>query len=494
MQVHQNLKVLFFLNRKKAAKDGYAPIWVRITINSRQESFSLGVKAHPEHWDNDNKKVALKTEDARRVNSKINNTRQAIEKHFLILEAGNDLVTPQMVKSAYLNKVQVSPRKENTGLIKTLPGKIDVLLSRYREGEVERKKIKKIIDQDVKADRQKHYDIALRKLILDVTELTRESNLLFDNKDLVKTLGNINDEHILNFLGRVLAGQRAGSTLGRWRVTKTHLINFVWFRFKKIDIPLHDIAQAFAMDFYDFLTVQGDCNNNAAMKHVKNAKQLFNRAVTKGWLLRNPIERYKIKYEDPDIIPLEIEDLLKLINTDFGHKLNQIRDVFLFSCFTGYAYEDARSLTTDDLFKGVDGKKWIRTSRQKTEVPEGVPLLPIPLQIIEAYKDHPCRVVYNKIIPVFTNQYYNRLLKEIAVLAGVKIDLTTHVARHTFATTILLENDVPLSTVAKSLGQKSVRSAEKYAKATRRKLSRNMLLVEQKLFDSSGSLKNAGHL
>lgn len=118
-----------------------------------------------------------------------------------------------------------------------------------------------------------------------------------------------------------------------------------------------------------------------------------------------------------------------------------------------------------------------------------MPLLPLPLKLIEKYKDHPCRSFNGKLIPIYSNQYYNRNLKVIAEKTGICIDLTTHIARHTFATVITLENDVPIATVKKLMGQKTLRATEKYAKATQKKISRNMAILEAKLFTKNGELR-----
>ncbi|WP_217607208.1 site-specific integrase, partial [Chitinophaga sp. GbtcB8] len=209
-------------------------------------------------------------------------------------------------------------------------------------------------------------------------------------------------------------------------------------------------------------------------------------------LLKAPYRWFTLRRNGGSLCPeFTVEELIRLINTDLGNRLNTVRDAFPFSCFTGFAYEDAKQLVTGDLFMGIDGKLWVKTGRIKTDVRESVPLLPIALLILEKYKGHPCRIREGKLVPIYSNQYYNRCLKEIAEKCNIRADLTTHYARHTFATTITLENEVPLVTVAKMLGLKSVRTAEKYAKATQRKISRNMSRLQHELFDEKGNLKAA---
>ncbi|ULT46385.1 hypothetical protein KRR40_26700 [Niabella defluvii] len=123
----------------------------------------------------------------------------------------------------------------------------------------------------------------------------------------------------------------------------------------------------YASEMYEYLLLIDDCQNNAAMRHIKLLKQIFDRAVDKGYQLKNPVHKYRCKYIDPMPKPLVLEAVLKLIETDFNEQLNEYRDMFIFMCFTGYHYEELRRLEISDIFIGQDGKKWIATKRAKTE-------------------------------------------------------------------------------------------------------------------------------
>ncbi len=153
----------------------------------------------------------------------------------------------------------------------------------------------------------------------------------------------------------------------------------------------------------------------------------------------------------------------------------------MFCCFTGYAYLDVYNLTPENIVTGVDGNKWVVKDREKTKTPEQIPLLPIALEIIERYKNHPTCVNKNSLLPVNSNQRYNGYLKEIADVCGIKKHLTTHTARHTFATTVTLEHDVPIETVSQMLGHKNIRTTQIYAKVTQRKISNNMEELKKRL-------------
>lgn len=184
-----------------------------------------------------------------------------------------------------------------------------------------------------------------------------------------------------------------------------------------------------------------------------------------------------------------MQDVSSIYHTDFEDDLlNRVRDVFIFGCFTGYAYQDLKALSPSHVVIGIDGKKWLQFNRGKTNGKEDVPILKLPELIMEKYRDHPICLRKGKLLPVPSNRVYNVELKKIASHCGITRDLTTHIARHTFATTITLENDVPLPTVQKMLGHNSIRTTEKYAKVTRTKVSRNMDRLDHELFDANGSL------
>jgi hypothetical protein len=253
---------------------------------------------------------------------------------------------------------------------------------------------------------------------------------------------------------------------------------------------LEDIEMALAVNFFHYLTME-NIGDNTAMKYVKTLKQIIDRAIDEGWIKHNSITGFKCTYVDPDRETLEQHEILEMYNKPIQIKrLEEVRDVYVFCCFTGYAYETVYKLEPGNIFKGLDGKPWITKDRQKTGVEETVPLLPIPLAIIEKYKNHEYCVSENKLLPVNSNFRYNAYLKELAVICKISKDLTTHTARHTFATTVTLENDVPIETVGKMLGHKDLRSTQKYAKITKRKISNNMNVLRARIFSEDGVLKS----
>ncbi len=304
-------------------------------------------------------------------------------------------------------------------------------------------------------------------------------------KSLMQAFKLHNDE----FSERVSKNKGTSGTLARYERLKDKVQAFLKKKYKLADMALEDIEMALAVNFFHYLTME-NIGDNTSMKYVKTLKQIIDRAIDEGWIKHNAISGFKCTYVDPDRETLELHEIMDMYNKVLPIKrLREVRDVYVFCCFTGYAYETVYKLEPANIFKGLDGKPWITKDRQKTGVEETVPLLPIALAIIEKYKNHEYCLSENKLLPVNSNFRYNAYLKELAVICGINKDLTTHTARHTFATTVTLENDVPIETVGKMLGHKDLRSTQKYAKITKRKISNNMRALESKIFGEQGLLK-----
>jgi site-specific recombinase XerD len=238
-------------------------------------------------------------------------------------------------------------------------------------------------------------------------------------------------------------------------------------------------------EFEHFLLTQHKLQNNTAHKYIKNLKKIMNMAVGLDWIPSNPFNQFKCSYHSPEREVLTPDELQKIMNKKLDSKrLEEIRDVFIFCCYTGFAYVDVYKFDKDAVTKGIDGENWIYTNRNKTGTKENVPLLPIPMQIIQKYKDDEYCVNYNKLLPVNSNQRYNNYLKELATICGIKKHLTTHIARHTFATTVTLANGVPIETVSAMLGHSSIRTTQIYAKVVEKKVSDDMKLLKQKFANS----------
>lgn len=268
----------------------------------------------------------------------------------------------------------------------------------------------------------------------------------------------------------------------RFDLTRQKVAAFLQHKYKLADRPLKDTHPVFGDDLKHYLTTVENISANTALKYVKNAKQVFQYAVVHGYIQVNPLLSFKCPYKNPKRERLTWKELLDLHEKDMPiARLQEVKDVYVFTCFTGYAYSDIYALTPDDVMHWIDGSKWLIKDRSKTQGKSNVPLMEIPLAIIEKYRHHPYCQQFNRLLPVNTNEKYNAYLKEIAVIAGINKNLTTHTARHTFATTVLLENDCPIESASEMLGHASIRTTQIYAKTTDVKVSNNMKQVREKI-------------
>jgi site-specific recombinase XerD len=209
---------------------------------------------------------------------------------------------------------------------------------------------------------------------------------------------------------------------------------------------------------------------------------MVNMAVIMDWLAKDPFAKYRQHFDKVERFYLTKEELSAIENKKFSiERLQTVKDLFLFSCYTGLAYIDTMNLTAGNIIKGIDGNDWLITSRQKTDTDVRVPLLPQAEELIKKYKDHPKAANHGTLFPVISNQKTNAYLKEIADLCNINKAITFHIARHTFATTITLSNGVPIESVSKMLGHTTIRSTQVYAKVVEQKLSEDMQNLKKRM-------------
>ena len=280
----------------------------------------------------------------------------------------------------------------------------------------------------------------------------------------------------------------APATIKRYDTALKHVSRFIKGHFKTDDIAINLVNYKFITDFEFYLKSERNCSHNTAIKYIKNFKKIVRLALANNWIDKDPFLNYntKIKQVDREYLTTdEIETLKsKKLHTP---RLEQVRDIFIFSCFTGLAYIDVKKLTKNDIVKGIDGELWIKIKRAKTKTTSNIPILPTALHIIEKYKNYFDLKSMDTLLPVLSNQKSNAYLKEIAILCIISKNLTTHLARHTFATTVTLSNGVPIESVSKMLGHKSLRTTQHYAKILDRKVSDDMAILKSKLDNLSKS-------
>ncbi len=218
------------------------------------------------------------------------------------------------------------------------------------------------------------------------------------------------------------------------------------------------------------------------MKYIACVKKMAIRALRNGWLQRDPFIGFNLALREVEREALTAEELETMAGKNFvTDRLAQVRDIFLFSCFTGLAYADLQKLRRSEISTGIDGGKWIFTRRQKTDTASRIPILPMAQEILDRYANHPQCKAKDKVLPILSNQKMNAYLKEIGDCCGITKRLTFHIARHTFATTITLSNGVPIETVSKMLGHRNLKTTQHYAKILDRKVSQDMQALKEKL-------------
>lgn len=277
-----------------------------------------------------------------------------------------------------------------------------------------------------------------------------------------------------------LAGiSKSKATVQKYDRCYRRVQEFLKTKYNLSDIPLVEIGHKFITDLECYLRTVSQCNENTTAKFLQTFKMIIIRARNNGYIKGDPFSNYRIRLKRIDRGYLTEEELSAIMGKEFATKrLSQVRDIFIFSCYTGLAYIDIKELTADNIRTSFDGNQWIMTHRHKTETPVNVPLLDIPKQLVTKYRG---TTKDGKLLPVLSNQKMNAYLKEIATLCGIEKNITFHLARHTFATTITLSQGVPIESVSKMLGHTNIQTTQIYARITNDKISRDMAVLSSKM-------------
>lgn len=287
----------------------------------------------------------------------------------------------------------------------------------------------------------------------------------------------------------LIGKEYAAATLVRYETSLKHTIDFMMWKYKISDIDIRKIDHEFITSYEFYLKTKCNCCQNTTAKYIKNFGKIIRICLANGWIQKNPFINHKSKLVEVERAFLSQDEIDVMFNKNFSvDRLNQVKDIFLFSCFTGLAYADVKKLSHKNIGIGVDGERWIFINRAKTDTRSNIPLLPIASAIIEKYQDHPQVVNQDKLLPILSNQKMNSYLKEIADLCGIQKELTFHIARHTFATTVTLSNGIPIESVSKMLGHKNLKTTQHYAKILDLKVSNDMKLLREK-FGNKSDLK-----
>ena len=299
-------------------------------------------------------------------------------------------------------------------------------------------------------------------------------------------LGTIRQE--IKEMEKVVNIDYAPVTINRYKNVLKKLENSIPTFYDKEDITFHELTPEFIKAFDLHLKTEVGLCRNTIVRYMKCFKKITNMALAKGWMKKDAFYGYKMEQDETAPVFLTYNELQTVMNKEFTiPRLALVRDIFIFACFTGLAFVDVSTLKKEDLMQDNNGDWWIRKGRiklmhqRKASSICNIPLLPVPLAILKKYENNPVCIKKGYCLPVPCNQKMNSYLKEIADFCGIKKNITTHTARHTFGTTITLANNVPLQDVSVMLGHASTRMTQHYARVMNASLKKSMIHVKEQL-------------
>ncbi len=332
--------------------------------------------------------------------------------------------------------------------------------------------------QDIQTILTNHfYDIQRRHGFV-TAEMVRNAYMGITQRE--ESLLKLYEQH-LEDTKKLIGLSKANPTYQKYERMYRRVVEFMKKKYNITDIPLREIKYQFIVDLEFFLRTEYGYSQNTTYKCMKFFKQVINKAIRAGLITVDPFNGYKISVQRVDRGFLSEDDLKKMMEKEFASKrLEQVRDIFVFACFSGLAYIDLANLRVDNIQKMFDGRLWIVTHRQKTNAKVTVPLLPPAIKILKKYEG---KYLDGQLLPIITNQKLNCYLKEIADICGIEKNLTFHLARHTFATTMTLGKGVPIESVSKMLGHTNIQTTQIYARITNEKISHDMENLAKNLGD-----------
>lgn len=295
----------------------------------------------------------------------------------------------------------------------------------------------------------------------------------------VRTLLGTMQEH--NDQCRALVGtDYALITVRRYESCRRYLAELVRQRYGKEDLPLAEVNGELVRAFAFYLKTEKGCQQNTVIRYMKCLKKITNLARANDWMAKDPF--LGIRFHEKEVVRefLTMDELQTIYRKEFPlERLTLVRDVFIFAAFTGLAFIDVQQLAPEHIVRDNNGNLWIRKPRQKTKNMCNIPLLDIPQEILRKYADHPTCRKRGVLLPVPCNQKMNSYLKEIADICMIRKNLTTHCARHSYATSVCLANGVSLENVAKMLGHSNIKMTQHYARVLDSSILRDMMQVER---------------
>ncbi|WP_430812632.1 MULTISPECIES: site-specific integrase [unclassified Carboxylicivirga] len=311
----------------------------------------------------------------------------------------------------------------------------------------------------------------------DVVDIKNEFLGKSDSKGVLEVF-----DYYLKTIENNIGHGYAYRTLKHYRVSRKKLAEFIQSQLRKKDIPITAIDYDFLNQFDMHLKTEYGVHQNTAWNYHKHLKRVMNLAISMEYIQKSPYNQFKTKLEQANRDFLTKDELHRLETKSLEiDRLSIVRDIFIFACYTGLAYSDISKLSPHHIQKRDDGNQWIIINRTKTKSQCSIPLYPNAIDILERYSDYPEILLKGRVLPVASNQKLNSYLKELANICNINKNLTMHMARHTFATTVTLSNGVPIETVSKVLGHKSLKITQIYARVLENKISEDMMAIKGKL-------------
>lgn len=316
--------------------------------------------------------------------------------------------------------------------------------------------------------------LQIQKVIFDVDDIYLQYK--GENIKNEKTVSEVFEMHNTK-MNKLVGSEYSKATYSKFVEAKNHTLNFIKFQYKKKDFLLADLSLKFLQDFDFYLKSEKNQKQITVNKSIQRLRKIVKLALAEGFIITDPFILYRPKKVITNVVFLTQEELKNLERHIFSQvRLQQVKDMFVFCCYTGLAYAEMKALENKHITDGFDGCKWIKMYRQKTGGVINIPLLPKALEILDKY------IKGNSLLPVISNQKFNSFLKEIGAILGLDKRLTHHTARKTFASTVLLYNDVPMEIVSELLGHSSMAITQAhYGKVVQKKVSEEMMKLNTKL-------------
>lgn len=277
---------------------------------------------------------------------------------------------------------------------------------------------------------------------------------------------------------RTVGVTRSRNTYYKYRCVCMHLANFIAEKYRCDDIPLHAVDSRFVADFHRYIRCESRCKGNTVWVYMIALKHIVMLARSRGHIARDPFLGYKLRSEPTARSFLSLDEVRRIIALPLASPaLRFVRDMFLFSCFTGLSYVDLRELRSENI-ETVDRELWLNTSRRKTGAAVSVRLFDLPRAIIARYSSG---ARDGQLFALPSNGWCNLCLRRIMKMSGIERRITFHSARHTFATSMTLSQGVAIETISKLLGHKNIRTTQIYADVTHERLSSEMDLLSKRI-------------